>query len=250
MCDQGHFPAGETETRRSFARKLAGAAGAVGLLGATRAAAQEAAAQIEDAAWARLITATPYWAFHRENDPVLVDFIRDEAKLKIGRPSTVAAARLDQLCASRFLFTNNLAAVHEPHELLNLREYLYRGGFIYVDTCVRSDVTPSFGAYYGRHLALFTHLVPESQVTLLPPEHPVFHAHFPVDKWATPSDSHANDDPQWAGAREALYGVFDDDRMIALLSLAHLLCGWPNNPGKRPAALRQIANIYGFAMSH
>ncbi len=229
-------------------RKIAGAAGAIGLLGATRAAAQETAPQIENAGWARLATATPYWAFHRENDPLVVDFIRDEARLEIGRPSIVRASELDDLCASRFLFTNNLAAVRDPHELLNLREYLYRGGFIYVDTCIRTDVTPSFGAYYRQHLALFTHLVPGSQVTLLPPEHPIFHAYFAVKKWATPSDGPPNDDPQWAGAREALYGIFDDDRMIALLSLDHLFCGWPNSANRRPMALRQIANIYGVAL--
>jgi Domain of unknown function (DUF4159) len=248
MCDHCHFPAKETLSRRSFVRKIAGAAGAVGLLGATRARAQEDAPPIENAGWARLITATPYWAFHRENDPLVVNFIREKAQLEIGSPSLVEASQLDQLCASRFLFSNNLTAVRDPRELLNLREYLYRGGFIYVDTCVRTDVTPSFGAYYRRHLELFTHLVPGSQVTLLPPEHPIFHAYFPVEKWSIPSGAHLDGDPQWAGAREALYGVFDDDRMIALLSLDHLLCGWPNSLNRRPAALRQIANIYGVAL--
>jgi hypothetical protein len=247
MCEHCHLPAGPQETRRSFVRKMAAATVAAGLFGATRSRAQTAAPAIAGANWARLITSAPYWHLHRENDPHIVDFVREKTKLEISGHSEVRASRLDELCASRFLHTNNLAAVRDPHELLNLREYLFRGGFIYVDTCVRADVTPNFGRYYLEHRTLFQHLVPEAQVLCLPSDDPIFRAYFPVQ---IPAGKHPANDPQWSGLDESLYGVFDDDRMIALLSLAHLFCGWPDNPGKQPRALRQITNIYGYAMTH
>jgi hypothetical protein len=250
MCDHCHFPPPKTENRRSFLWKVAGAAAGASLLGVTRVAAQTPAPPIDATSWARLITPGPYWTYHSEAEPQLVNFIRRETKLKVSGHSTVRASLLEQLCASRFLFTNNLTAVRDPQELLNLREYLYRGGFIYIDTCVRGDITPSFGAYYRLHLSLFAHLAPDSEVRLLPSDHPIFRTFFPIQQGSIPSGEEAKTNPRWKGAVEALYGVFDDDRMIALLSLDHLFCGWTDNSQKESMALRQIANIYGYAMMH
>jgi hypothetical protein len=254
MCDHCHFPEPVRETRRSFLRKLAGGAVSAALVGNTRAAAQGKQPQVAKAGWARLVTSSPYWNFHQDRDPTQIEFIQQNTHLKIDPTVySVKPSSLDGLCAFPFIFTNNLTAVRNVGDLANIREYLYRGGFIYIDGCVNLNVTPSFSIFYKQHLALLAHLVPGSQVLQLPSSHPIFRERFPMDERvfvAVPGAPATDTSPQWQGAIPALYGVFDDDRMVALLSLEHLLCGWPDNPGKMPNALREITNIYVYALAH
>ena len=183
MCDHCHSSPPPPETRRTFLRKVAGAVATAALLGSTRARAQEVLSPAAKTAWGRLITPNPIWNFHRDQDPQLAHFIRTETTLKIAPTSDpVTPADLDQLCAYSFIFSNYLAEVFDPGDLLNLQEYLYRGGFIYVDACTNPHATPNFLVFYERHLALFAHLAPGSEVRRLPSNHPIFRAYFPVDE--------------------------------------------------------------------
>jgi hypothetical protein len=88
---------------------------------------------------------------------------------------------------------------------------------------------------------------------MLGPGHPIFRAHFPLDEKAVIPDPLAAQG-RWTGARQSLYGVFDDDRMVALLSQEHLRCAWsPNQGGWSPqkVALKThlVTNIYAFAFA-
>ncbi len=79
--------------------------------------------------------------------------------------------------------------------------------------------------------------------------HPIFHTQFPIEE-SSSSTQLSPGDPRWKGAAEALYGVYDDDRMVMLLSQLHLQCGWRENPAKQERKMKQIANIYVYAMTH
>jgi hypothetical protein len=161
--------------------------------------------------------------------------------------TTVAPTRLADLCAFPFIFSNHLAALSDASQLSNLREYLYRGGFIYLDGCDDYTVNPSFRVFHEQHIALFARWLPGSQVRLLPPQHPIFRSIFPVTESSVISKAGPHD-PKWAGASQALYGVFDDDRMIILLSQLHLRCAWGVDRDNTELKMRQAANIYAYAM--
>jgi hypothetical protein len=191
--------------------------------------------------WARLVTASSSWSVHAGNDPELARFIREETSLNIDPTCyPVEPEKLDQLCAYPLIFTNNLTNVTNPQHLANLREYLHRGGFIYIDRCVNLSYSLEQETFYQRHLALFAQFLPGSVVRELPDTHEIYRCYFttnPKSRGAT------------ARNHSSIYGVFDGGRMVMLLSNANFQCGWPQSHDHGAQSMRIIANIYVYAMT-
>jgi hypothetical protein len=242
------FPlAAPRETRRKFlARFVAGTVG--GLLLSRGARAQDRAPRGGRVGWARLVTPSRYWNVHEGQDPKLAEFIREETSLNIDPVCyPVQPASLDQLCAFPFIFTNSIAPVVDVQERKNIREYIDRGGFFYIDGCVNTSVTPSFPIFFERHVNFFANLFPGAQLRMLPESHAIFRAYFPVQEVNT--RYHRGGRANWGSLIQGLYGVYDGEKMISLVSLDHLQCGWPNDPAQVPHCMRQIVNIYVYAMT-
>jgi Domain of unknown function (DUF4159) len=239
------------DTRRGFLKRSAAAALA-GLLGVQPALAQTGEPKARPATWARLITPFPQWSRHQPDDTFLTHFMLAAGLNVAPTVPTVVPSSLEALEGFSLLFANHLAAVTDEGEQANLREYLYRGGFIYVDGCNDNRVTPSYRVFHQQHLALFARMLPGSEVRLLSSAHPIFRTPFPVEEKALIPDAEPNN-PKWAGARQALYGVFDDDHIVILFSQEHLRCSWsPDQGGWNPeiAAMkvRLAANIHAHGM--
>ena len=256
VCNLCQSPEPTHETRRSFLWKLAGGlAVSAGMLCTRRVLGQPAtSAPLPTpngrASWARLITSSPFWALHAEQDAAVANFIRREAHLNLDATSySVDPANLDALAAFPFIFTNALTAVVDSQQLDNLKEYLQRGGFFFVEGCLDHRVTRSFNSFMGGHLALFEKLAPGCVVRKFAPNHPIFRAYFPVEERKLSLIEPTDDDLRWKGAPQALYGIFQKSRMISLISLQHLQCEWFTKPEKVPFCMQQIANIYIYAMT-
>ena len=255
MCNLCQFHELRRETRRSFLKKLAGGlAVSAGMLCARGAFGQTMDAPLPTpggrASWARLVTPSPFWKLHSEQDAAVADFIRREAHLNLASTNyTVDPANLEALAAFPLIFTNSLTAVVDPQQRDNLREYLQRGGFFFIEGCLDHRVTRSFTAFMAGHLRLFDQLAPGSQARRLAPNHPIFRAYFPVDETKLSLIEPTDDDQRWRGAPQALYGIYQQNRMISLISLEHLQCEWFTKPEKIPFCLQQIANIYVYAMT-
>jgi Domain of unknown function (DUF4159) len=234
-------------TRRNFLRQvLVGTLASLAL--ARRSRGQAAAPRGAQVGWARLVTPSRYWNTHEDQDGQLADFIRGQTKLNIDPTCyPVPPASVDQLAAFPFIFTNAITPVTDPGQQANLREYLKRGGFFYIDGCVNARVTPSFPVFFQQHADFFAKLFPGSALRMLPEDHAIFRSYFPVDETGTRNGRGPRG--HWGNLAEGLYGVYDGDRMISLVSLDHLQCGWPNDPDKVPICMRQIANIYVYAMT-
>jgi hypothetical protein len=191
--------------------------------------------------WARLVTESGSWSVHSQNDPILARFIHDHTSLNIDpRCYPVDPADLNALCTFPFVFTNNLTNVHRPQRLANLREYLRRGGFIYIDRCVNLSFSLPQETFYDRHMALFASLLPEAKIRELSADEPIFRCYFDVTARAR-DGSHTGHD--------GMYGVFLDGRLAVVLSNKNLQCGWPGAPARQMSGMQTIANIYIYAMT-
>ena len=247
----GARPASTTprcETRRDFLKKSAAAA-LLGLSGVSRVRGQTSPPAANPPRWARLSTPYVQWARHQPEDAELTRIIQGAGvKISSDCPS-ISADRLEVLCAYRLIFTDHLAVVTDARQQDNLREYIDRGGFIYIDGCNDQTVTPSFRVFHEQHLAFLAHLLPGTEVRLLSQQHPIFQAPFPVDQRALIPDPEATDDPKWVGARQALYGIYDDNRLVVLLSQEHLRCAWGQVPQRTVLKQKLAANIHAYAMT-
>jgi len=251
MCNHCQKSDRIPRTRREFiGRAATGLTLAVGLLWSRRLFGQTAPPPGSKTGWARLITPSPYWNLHGEQDQPIADFIRRETHLNLDSTSyTVDPSNLDELAAYPFIFTNDLVAVKDAHQQANLQEYLRRGGFIYIDGCLDHRANRSFTKFMSDHAALFAQLLPGSDIRRLTPNHPIFQAYSPIQESNLSPVQVAPDDLRWKGAPQALYGVYQKNRMVSLISLDHLQCEWLTKPDKVPFCLRQIANIYVYAMT-
>lgn len=191
--------------------------------------------------WARLVTGSSSWSVHNGNDPLLAKFIREQTSLNIDPTCyPVEPAQLEKLCAYPLIFTNNLTNVRDPKHLANLREYLRRGGFIYIDRCVNLSFSLEQEIFYQRHLALFAQFLPGAEVRELDDAHPINHCYFTTG----PKNRGSN-----ARNHSGIYGVFDQGRLVVLLSNANFQCGWPQSRDRGAASMKMIANIYVYAMT-
>jgi hypothetical protein len=200
--------------------------------------------------WARLITPHPEWNRHTRSDGVLSDFIREKTSLNID-PSWHSAdpADVDQLCQYPLIFSNNIVAVKKTEHLKNLREYVQRGGFLLIDACSNTTVTPDPDQFLQQHTALFAKILPGSQVQALPASHEIYRSLFTMRE--TPPHVFMSNIPSKRWSRHGLYGVYDGDRMVAVISLSGLQCGWDHMSNQRDAeeCMRMIVNIYVYAMT-
>ena len=200
--------------------------------------------------WARLVTPSVHWRRHAHADPTLSNFIRAETSLNID-PQWYSAdpADVKQLSVYPLIYTNNLTDVRDARQRTNIREYLRRGGFMVIDSCINFGVTPDPDRFLAQHTALFGELLPEARLRPLPTTHAVYRQYFPMRETPPHSYFQQRYDPKWA--RHGLYGVFDGERMFALISLSGLQCGWDKfgPPGHDKECMKMLLNIYVYAMT-
>jgi Domain of unknown function (DUF4159) len=200
--------------------------------------------------WARIITPNSAWNRHAETDPVLTRFIRQQTSLNID-PTWYSAnpANVDQLCQYPLIFTNNLTDITNPAHWKNLQEYVRRGGFIFVDSCINTNITRDPDVFLAKHIALMKTIVPAGEVRELPAAHDIYRQYFAMTE--TPPHTYMRNiyDPRWA--RHGLYGVFEGTRLVSLISLSGLQCGWAGNgeSGHAEECMKMTVNIYVYAMT-
>ena len=202
--------------------------------------------------WTRLKTSSPAWYRHTNGDPKLTRFFRDQTTLNIDLPWYVAdVENLGEMSKYPVLFSQGVHVVNDGPGRSNLVEYIRRGGFLLVDACCNPDITPDFDVFLQQHLDFFATALPESNVSVLPSDHDVYHCNFPFPQ-GQPPHSFMNNVYDAKKAAHGLYGVMIGQRMAGLVSLSGLQCGWesPDKPrGHDILCMKMLVNIYIYAMT-
>lgn len=206
--------------------------------------------------WTRLKTPSPYWQRHSGSDPVMIRFFREATTLNIDPTWYVADVEsLPQMIKYPFLFSQGVQMVQTATGHDNLAEYIRRGGFILLDACCHSDVTPNFDVFIRQHMDFFALALPEAQVSLLPSSHEIYRCYFQIPGGIPPHTFMSGIyDMQKAG--HGLYGVTIGKRMVGLISVSGLQCGWDRvtavpaiaPAGHDVACMKMLVNIYTYAM--
>jgi hypothetical protein len=206
--------------------------------------------------WARLKTLSPHWKRHAGSDPTLTRFFREETTLNID-PIWYAADvdHMDELSKYPFLFSQNVGIVADQLGRDNVAEFIRRGGFMLVDACHDSHVTPDFDEFLAQHFSFYSAVLPEVQIVLLPSTHEVYSCFFQIPEGKPPHTFMGNIyDPRKAS--HGLYGVMIGSRMAGIVGVCGWQCGWDrvtehasHTPaGLDVACMRMVVNIYIYAM--
>ncbi|MFT3867794.1 MAG: DUF4159 domain-containing protein [Nibricoccus sp.] len=199
--------------------------------------------------WARLATPDKAWALHSDQDPKLAAFIRSQTSLNIDPVwYTASPGELGELCTYPFIYVKDLTRLGAPEHLTNIQEYLRRGGFLCIDPCVNGFSPAQKLDLIRRHTDLFKKLFPDSVVRELADDHEIYRCYFSV----TVHELYTPDMIKRGAKKPAnigMRGVFRGDRMIAIISITGLECGWPETPQRAPACMKMIVNSYIYAMT-
>lgn len=203
--------------------------------------------------WARLKTPSPWWNRHAVGDPIPMKFLRENTTLNIDSEWRAADVEsLGALTAFPFLFTQEVDSIQSASGRLNLAEYLRRGGFALIDTCINASINPDPDVCLQRQIAAFATVLPEAKVVSLPPEHTIFRCHFQFADGRPPHTFHENIfDARWD--KHGLYGIQMGQRLAGIITLSGLQCGWARErvpSGHRVQCMEMLVNIYIYAMLH
>lgn len=201
--------------------------------------------------WARLKTSDQHWNRHTEAEKFMLNFIRKKTTFDIDPQWRAADVEdLRQLCSYPLLFSQGIQMLKEQAKK-NLGEYLRRGGFLFIDACCNTGVTPDPDIFLKQQLDILREVLPGSQVEQLPGDDPIYSNFFQMKEGLPHSYMASIYDPVWA--KHGLYCVTFEDRAIALISLSGLKCGWAklvNRPNHDIQCMQMMVNIYIYALTH
>ena len=181
------------------------------------------------------------WYANATGLPNLLKAIRARTGLPVAeRPGTMRLTD-PSLWTQPYLYVTGHGTIHfSDEEVAILRRYLEGGGFLHADDNYGMD--PSF----RREIAK---VFPGSQLTELPPDHPVFHAFYDFPQGLPKIHLHDGKAPQ-------AFGLFHRGRLVVFYSYeSDLGNGWEDaevhevSRELREQALRMGVNLFVYAMA-
>jgi hypothetical protein len=130
----------------------------------------------------------------------------------------------------------------------NLREYLLRGGFLFIDACINTTVNPDPDQFLANQVAVLTQMLPGVKIEPIAMDHAVYRSLFTIDKLPH-SFMRGIYDPNWA--KHPLYSVEYDGRVVGMISVSGLKCGWSVDdqaPNHDVQCMRMMINIYAYSI--
>lgn len=184
------------------------------------------------------------WYVNPTSLPNLHRALRERAGLPAARinDDVVADVAADAIFDYPILFMTGHGNVHfADAEVVRLRRYLERGGFLHVDDNYGLDES------WRRECA---RLFPESPLVALPADHEIYHIYYDFPAGLPKIHEHH-------GGPARGYAVFYEGRMVIFYSYnTDLGDGWEDAdvhddpPDKREAALKMGVNIVVYALTH
>jgi len=182
------------------------------------------------------------WYSNPSSLPNLMNFLAARTGIEAADEEAVVEPAGEELFAWPVVYMNGHGNVSFSREDAgNLRRYLTSGGFLFADDNYGMDKS------FRREIKK---VFPDKDLLLLPKDHPVFSAVFPLSDGLPKIHEHD-------GEPSAAYGIFHDGRLVVFYSFqADLGDGWEdksvhNDPDTlRNEALKMGANVVSYALTH
>ncbi len=183
------------------------------------------------------------WFYHPAGDIRVVEYLRRNTDLNTMQEwNIVDVDRLDQMCEFPLLFLSGKGAIAlNERQKENLREYLKRGGFLFVDDCVALR-QPREDIFFRSVNRLVSELLPGVELRQLKRDHPVFHCYYDIRGWT-----------HMQGVNNGLWGAWYEGRLVMLTNSSDLHCAWAGfhfSLRQRTAAFQMAANIFVYVMAN
>lgn len=183
------------------------------------------------------------WHAHPSGDMRMIDYIRRNTTVNLKEDwNVVDVEDFEKMCAFPFIFVHGQRAQNMSAKgRRNMKEYLLRGGFIFVDDCVWRKYDPYQDMLYQSFLVLLREFFPEVQIQRVGMEHPLFNCYFKINFF-----------PHCQGKNNGISLVTLKGRLIGIVTSSDIHCGWVTESWfgarKTREAHRMGVNIYVYSM--
>ncbi len=155
--------------------------------------------------------------------------------------NVVSFKRLDQMIAfpQIFLSGEHFVDMHKDEEA-NLKEYLLRGGMLWIDDCVWAA---RYNYFYRSMRIKLRKLFPNIVFKSYRRNHPLLTCYFKFDEWL-----------HLQGVNTGVTFAYLDNRLVAIMSGSDLHCGWVGAgwfkpyPRQRDLSFLLGINVYVYSM--
>ncbi len=185
------------------------------------------------------------WHAHPTGDVRMIDFIRKNTSLNLLADwNVVDAEHLEKMCAFPYIFMHGQRTLNlSPLAENNIKEYLLRGGFLFIDDCVYQKYDPYQDMMYQSTLKLLKRLFPGVDIQRVGLDHELFKCYFKIRFF-----------PHCQGKNNGISLVTWQGRLIAIITSSDIHCGWVSE-GWFGAEITQETyrlgtNIYVYSMKH
>ncbi|MCS7245733.1 MAG: DUF4159 domain-containing protein [candidate division WOR-3 bacterium] len=170
------------------------------------------------------------WYNDPEVIPNLVRFIKKYANISLSEKQAVVKPSSKDIFKYPILFMTGHGNVYfSDMDARNLREYLERGGFLYVDDDYGMDY------YFRREIKK---VFPDKELEEIPTSHPIFNIYWKFDKLPK---IHQHDDKS-----PKAYGIFIGERLVLLYTYeTNISDGWTDRHGD-PLEVQETALKFGM----
>jgi hypothetical protein len=153
---------------------------------------------------------------------------------------TADVENLEEMCLYPILFaTNDFAPILTSRGRANLREFMLRGGFLFLDDC---DGPTDHDQFFRRMRTELKRIMPDADLVELDSSHLIFNLRYQVPRL-----------PLVHGIWHPLNALVHKGRIVAVLTSTDLHCGWEGHRGSevdaRKLAFELGANIVIYALT-
>jgi len=170
------------------------------------------------------------WYNDPEVIPNLVKFIKKYINIDLDERQAIVKPSSKEIFNYPIVYMTGHGNVYfSEMDAKNLREYLERGGFLYVDDDYGLD------NYFRREIKK---VFPDKELEEIPLNHPIFNIYWKFDKLPK---IHQHD-----GKSPKAYGIFIGDRLVLLYTYeSNISDGWTDRHGD-PPEIQEIALKFGM----
>jgi hypothetical protein len=189
--------------------------------------------------------------------PNMLDSIRKKVKLNVASSPEIVTFEDKKLFECPIFFiTGHYRFTVKPGDIDQLREYIKRGGFAYIEDCGGLDFAlTQFGSFFEQMHEVLQKAFPEGEFRVLPNDHDIYKYPYEFPK-GLPNFFGRNNDgrpPDTAGKlrkHNGGEGFFVGNTMVAFLGDADNCCGWTGKSQSGDGPFKMAANVVIYAMTH
>jgi hypothetical protein len=131
----------------------------------------------------------------------------------------------------------------------NVREYIKRGGFLFIDSCISPTVNPVQTDFIAVQMKALGEIVDNLHTEPIPSSHEIYHNCFDMVNGLP--HTRADDPVRWPIV--GLTAIYSRDRLVGIISTSGLQCGWAGIGDSEILSnecMRMMINIYVYAITH